>query len=661
MTTYTETIADSVTVGEVIAKEVDKELTDAVSLADTIVKESEKQMSDWVSAQDNLETIGREIIKSDTVTLADTIQKEVDKTLTDSVSLSETIVKEAVKTYDDGIDVSDVIMKEAEIIKADIVSVLDSAPKEVERVLADAITVSDIVPALGESKLTVVGGSGSGLYRSGEEVSIVANDFFVYWKGTDVAFIVDTQKKTTTIVMPTTATGWAISLDLGSNYNRMERLEEHDNMLFAATTLAAGGGSDGVEVYVLIDGTWSLDEQFSNGGNNRPSGLKSFNGDLYLCTQNDAKVYIRIGGVWSVDKDFSADYDDLFCLETHNDGGGECLYVGTGGNTGADIWKRTTAGVWSLSYNGVVPPGWIVGLKNHSDGYLYAIRARGGNVHILKLDGTWSFIKTFTGTGSYTSSGAIESHGGYLFLDASRTASSRQVHKFDGSDWTEVWDVSSRTPNNLLSYSGGLYLCTYLGRIYIYGDDNFTEIEDLYTDDGYLQAYWMESHKNELYVGLGSGAGKADIFKARPITGLVSIEAVYAARKTRGQFIEGLDMTTKAGKYDLVIEQGSTFERKLYWKDEDGNAIDLTSYSAIMDIRDKKDDANVIITLSTGNNRITLGGAAGTIILTIADADTDDLDFDWAFYDLELKNSSNKKVRLIQGRVKLSKEVTRSA
>ena len=40
-----------------------------------------------------------------------------------------------------------------------------------------------------------------------------------------------------------------------------------------------------------------------------------------------------------------------------------------------------------------------------------------------------------------------------------------------------------------------------------------------------------------------------------------------------------------AGIYDIIIEQGATFTLSATWKDSAGAAINLTSYSARMQVR----------------------------------------------------------------------------
>lgn len=112
-----------------------------------------------------------------------------------------------------------------------------------------------------------------------------------------------------------------------------------------------------------------------------------------------------------------------------------------------------------------------------------------------------------------------------------------------------------------------------------------------------------------------------------------------------------------AGKYNLRIEQGAKFGVQFIWKDGDKNPIDLTGYTAKLQMRESKEDTNVIYDSTTGDD-ISLGGVAGTIDWTLTTAITTAFDFDHAFYDLEL-TKDNETTRFLEGRVYLSKEVTK--
>jgi hypothetical protein len=114
-----------------------------------------------------------------------------------------------------------------------------------------------------------------------------------------------------------------------------------------------------------------------------------------------------------------------------------------------------------------------------------------------------------------------------------------------------------------------------------------------------------------------------------------------------------------AAEYDITIRQGSTFLQNLIWKDSEGVPVDLTGYTARMQIRQGVCNPDVIVELTTENDRITLGGVAGTIVLEI-DADTTAaITAGCGLYDLELESSSGFVTAILYGAVTFEREVTR--
>lgn len=113
-----------------------------------------------------------------------------------------------------------------------------------------------------------------------------------------------------------------------------------------------------------------------------------------------------------------------------------------------------------------------------------------------------------------------------------------------------------------------------------------------------------------------------------------------------------------AGIYDITIEQGATFTLSLTWKDSTGNPVNLTGYSARMQVRTSYEAEDTLVSLTSSGGDIVLGGALGTIIITIAASATQTLQLDEAVYDLELVNGATV-TRLLQGRATVSREVTR--
>jgi len=124
-----------------------------------------------------------------------------------------------------------------------------------------------------------------------------------------------------------------------------------------------------------------------------------------------------------------------------------------------------------------------------------------------------------------------------------------------------------------------------------------------------------------------------------------------------------------AGKYSFIIEQGATTNFQINWNNETGSAVDLSGYHARMQIRPGVEANDVFISLSSSlqpdGTGIHLSGSNGTtpvqsgsIGVYISAASSSALNFGEAFYDLELVKG-NEVTRLLEGKVKLSKNVTR--
>lgn len=122
-----------------------------------------------------------------------------------------------------------------------------------------------------------------------------------------------------------------------------------------------------------------------------------------------------------------------------------------------------------------------------------------------------------------------------------------------------------------------------------------------------------------------------------------------------------------AGKLDLDIEQGATFTRVFTWQDAGGEPVDLTGYAARLQVRETHGSLESVLDLSSPSAGLELGGAAGTITLTITASQTADIvvaddgsdtPVRALVYDLELANGAFVK-RLLAGAFTVSKEVTR--
>lgn len=126
-----------------------------------------------------------------------------------------------------------------------------------------------------------------------------------------------------------------------------------------------------------------------------------------------------------------------------------------------------------------------------------------------------------------------------------------------------------------------------------------------------------------------------------------------------------------AGRYTFTIEQGATLDFEVLYKDSNGDPISLEGYDARMQIRPYAGAPTSYITLSsslaadgTGLNLSGSNGvnplSSGSIGIFISANSSSAFNFNEASYDLEIASGSTYPVvtRIIEGKVKLSKEVT---
>ncbi len=133
-----------------------------------------------------------------------------------------------------------------------------------------------------------------------------------------------------------------------------------------------------------------------------------------------------------------------------------------------------------------------------------------------------------------------------------------------------------------------------------------------------------------------------------------------------------------AGKYNFTIEQGATVDFAVNYKDSSSNPINISGYQAKMQLRPEKGSSTLYLTLSssldgtyTGLNLSGSGGSSastplssGSIGIYISAATSSLLNFESAFYDLELVSGSGNTAtvtRILEGTVTLNREVTKGS
>lgn len=103
---------------------------------------------------------------------------------------------------------------------------------------------------------------------------------------------------------------------------------------------------------------------------------------------------------------------------------------------------------------------------------------------------------------------------------------------------------------------------------------------------------------------------------------------------------------------NLTIEQKATFKVRLTYKNALKKPINLTGFSAHMQIRDA--NGTLITDLSTTNGKIVLTPVSGIIDLIIPASETTAMTFTTGLYDLKLIAPDTTETRLLQGKVTLS-------
>ena len=133
-----------------------------------------------------------------------------------------------------------------------------------------------------------------------------------------------------------------------------------------------------------------------------------------------------------------------------------------------------------------------------------------------------------------------------------------------------------------------------------------------------------------------------------------------------------------AGKYSFTIEQGTTIDFELQYKDSSNTPIDLTGYTGAMSIRSTySGSGTTYLTLtSLSGSQYANGKPSGSAFLSISGSNlstppssgsigvyigwelTDGLTFTSpAYYDIELTTGSIR-TRILEGRINLSQQVT---
>lgn len=111
-----------------------------------------------------------------------------------------------------------------------------------------------------------------------------------------------------------------------------------------------------------------------------------------------------------------------------------------------------------------------------------------------------------------------------------------------------------------------------------------------------------------------------------------------------------------SAKYNLVCEQATTFNFQFTIKN-DSTPWNLTNYTAVMTVRPFVGASTTTVVASTDNGRITLGGALGTVTVTIDATTTGGITPSRYAYDLVLTTGATV-TRILEGKFVVTGAVT---
>ena len=110
------------------------------------------------------------------------------------------------------------------------------------------------------------------------------------------------------------------------------------------------------------------------------------------------------------------------------------------------------------------------------------------------------------------------------------------------------------------------------------------------------------------------------------------------------------------GRYNISVVNGTTFHISPVWK-VDNLPVDLTGYSANMQVRDVSN--SLIVELSTSNGKASINGPLGQTTLTLTATQTSAANLPAGNYNyaLNLTSSGNTVYQILQGAFTVSASV----
>lgn len=114
-----------------------------------------------------------------------------------------------------------------------------------------------------------------------------------------------------------------------------------------------------------------------------------------------------------------------------------------------------------------------------------------------------------------------------------------------------------------------------------------------------------------------------------------------------------------ATNYNTTLDQGADWYVNFTYQDNTGTAINLTGYTAAMQLRSEPSDLTAALSLTSPSGGIVITGATGLVAVHATAAQTNTLVAGVYYYDLEITSAAGIVTRLVQGQIIVSPQVTR--
>ena len=112
--------------------------------------------------------------------------------------------------------------------------------------------------------------------------------------------------------------------------------------------------------------------------------------------------------------------------------------------------------------------------------------------------------------------------------------------------------------------------------------------------------------------------------------------------------------------YDTSINQGADWYINFVYQDTaTGSPINLTGYTAALQLRSLPSDTTAALSLTSPSSGIVITGASGLVAVHATAAQTGAIVAGYYYYDVEITSPANIITRLVQGQIFVSAQVTR--